>query len=298
MKPMKKALEDSTSCSIIGEPHDTGLRSDRPGTISVRGLVEGFRINPSDIATLRPDLFKEGHFSAFDALVHACNQHDVPIEYHFHEELLTHVIDSIDGRGNWWYGACYHGCWSCEEPAHRMDTYPCKDWTRIEVYRVSQQRIQELHSAFRAEVERLESNHHKVIVPEVSIQSRRWRRRFADVEVKAHGLREDLFQPGEMTAADIMLSLAERGDISLETVWRDRIGSALVQAYYFTRFDDEEARGRAGFTYDLGEKALAKRGPGRFGNNHFHMTSDIRVIVSPQYMHWRWTDLSRRERGG
>jgi len=32
--------------------------------------------------------------------------------------------------------------------------------------------------------------------------------------------------------------------------------------------------------------------------NHFHLTSDIRVIRSPEYMAWRWTDLSFSSRRG
>ncbi|MCK4282811.1 MAG: hypothetical protein KAX44_00735, partial [Candidatus Brocadiae bacterium] len=115
-------------------------------------------------------------------------------------------------------------------------------------------------------------------------------------EVKAHGLREDIFKPGEITGADVMVSLADRGDISLRATWKDHVGRALAQGYFFTRFNDEQAHGRAGFTYELGEKALGGRRQRRFGNNHFHMTSDIRIIVSPEYVRWRWTDLSDRRR--
>ncbi|GAH40669.1 unnamed protein product, partial [marine sediment metagenome] len=119
------------------------------------------------------------------------------------------------------------------------------------------------------------------------------RLRFSDVQVRPHGLRSDMFQDGVITAADVMLSLADAGELSCELVWQDRIGRTLVQSYYFTRFNDKEAEGRAGFTYELGERKFAggryQRG---FGNNRFHMTTDIRVVVSPEYMRWRWTDLS------
>jgi len=291
---MPQTGPNSPNCRLIGRPHATELRPDRPGTLHVRGLIERCEVTSSEVATLRPDLFGQGHFSVFDALVHACNQGGIRIEYHFHEELLTHVVDSIDGQPNWWYAARYHGGRACEEPAHRMDTHPWKDWTVAEVYRVSEERVRRLQSAFRREVRRREANGGKVIVPEVTVRTPHWRRKFTDVNVEPHDLRRDVFQPGELTAADIMLSLAESGRVSLDVQWKDRIGNALVQAYVFTRFDDQEARGRAGFTYELGERTMARERFGGFGDNNFHMTADIRAIVSPQYVEWRWTDLSQR----
>ncbi len=291
---MKELPADIPHCALTGTPSDTRLHADRRGTISIEGLLEAWEVGPSGIETLRPDLFREGRFSALDALVHACGEHGIAIRHHFDEQLRTHVIDSLDARGGWWYAACYHGCRRCEEPAHRMDTYPWRDWTRLEVYRVPEERIGELHAAFRAEVERLESGNGNVVVPEVSVRAPLLDLSFSDVAVRPHGLRDDVFQPDVVTAADAMLSLAEQGEISLDLTWVECVGETLVQSYHFTRFNEQEADGLAGFTYELGEKSLAKERPGRFGNNHFHIMSDIRILVCPEYVHWRWTDLSGR----
>ena len=284
--------------NIIGTPKETQLDPDRKGIIRVEGLIEDAEIDPTVITALRPKIFKKGRFSAFDALVSVCKQRNIEIKYHFEPELLAHVIDSIAGKKNWWYAAHYHGGGRAEEPVHRMDTHPYKDWMVIEVYQVSRERIDEIQAAFRAEVQRLEKNNNKVIVPEVRITTPNQNLRFTDVEVRPHGLRSDIFQPDVLTAADIMLSLADEGEISLDVTWLDNIGKTLVQSYYFTGFNDEKAQGRAGFTFSMGEKYFLAKRMGRFGNNFFHMTSDIRVIASPEYMHWRWTDLSRGGRGG
>jgi len=292
------APSGGSSANVIGTPRSMEYDPGHKGTIRVEGLIEDAEIDPTGMSTTRPDIFAKGRFSAFDALVHVCKQRDIDIQYRFDPELRTNVIDSIAGKGDWWYGAHYHGGGRTEEPVHRMDTHPYKDWIRIEVYQVPPERIAEIQAAFRAEVQRLEQNGNRVIVPEVRLTTPNQRLRFANVEVKPHGLRNDMFQPDVITAADIMLSLANLGEISLDLTWVDNIGKTLVQDYYFTRFNDEEAYGRAGFTFSLGERYFeTNRGRG-FGNNFFHMTSDIRVIVSPEYMDWRWTDLSRGGRAG
>ncbi len=292
----RTVLQDRASLNVIGSPRNTALDAERKGTISVEGLIEDFEVNPKGIKALRRDIFKSGYFSAFDVLVDACKQKEIDIKYHFAADMKTHVIDSINGQKNWWYAAHYHGGQRTEEPIHRMDTHPYKDWMRIEVYQVGEERVEAIHSAFRAEVERLKKNGNKIVVPEVRVRTLKQNLTLKDVEVRAHGLRSDMFGPDVATAADIMLSLAERGDISLDFRWIDYIGKTLVQGYYFTRFNDEEAGGRAGFTFHMGERKFLESGGRGFGDNFFHMTSDIRVIVSPEYMYWRWTDLSRRGR--
>ena len=50
------------------------------------------------VETIRPDLFKSGHFSMFDILVHLNKQNQIDLEYHFDESMNTHIIDSINGR--------------------------------------------------------------------------------------------------------------------------------------------------------------------------------------------------------
>ena len=295
-KKVKAPLPNIDGCKIIGGPENTRPDNNRSGKISVEGLLSDIPIDPCQIESLRPDIFNKGYFSVFDCLVQICGKHNIDIKYHFDRQLRCHIIDSIDNKKNWWYAAIYHGGGRPEEPIHRMDTHPYKDWMKIEVYQVTKERIDQIYSAFRSEAKRLKSNKDKVIIPEVLIQTPNQNLKFTNVEVQPHHIRSDMFKPDVITAADIMLSLAEKGKLSLDLLWHEQFGRALVQGYYFTRLNEESAQGRAGFTYSLGEKISYPRGakPRRFGDNFFHMTTDIRVITSPQYMHWRWTDLSRR----
>jgi len=289
------AVNEQPGCATKGGPGDTRPTAERPGRISIEGRLEERPLDPTGVRTLRPDVFRPGRFSVFDALVHTCAADGIPIEYHFDEDLRTHVIDSLDGERHWWYAAVYHGGHRPEEPAHRMDTHPYKDWMTIAVYRVAQERVRELLQAWSDEVRRLEANGGRAVVPQVTLRTPEQDLRFADVEVCPHDLRADLFQPGILTAADIMLSLADRGRLSADLEWCEMIGPALQQGYYFTRFNQERAGWRTGFTYQVGERRFEGRQP-RFSNNWLHMSADIRAIVCPEYMRWEWTDLSGRRR--
>lgn len=292
---VKDVVSKNPDCEVQGEPKNTALSIDRKGTIKIRGVIEEYEIHPLGRKTVRPDIFKKGYFSAFDALLYVCGKNGIEIKYHFDKEMMTNVIDSLNGKPNWWYAAQYDGGRRREEPAHRMDLYPYKDRCEIEVYQVPKGRIKELYATFRNEVKRLEENKGKVIVPEITFRALKQRLTFDNVEVRSHGMRNDIFQDGVITGADIILSLAEDKKLSFNAEWVDKVGRSLVQSYYFTRFNGEETEGKAGFTYELGDKRLSRRAKGfkGSGNNWFHMTSDIRVIVSPEYMSWRRTDLPR-----
>ncbi len=294
-KSVKLLFPDNPDCKITGQPENTLPDVNRKGRISVEGFLTDIPVDPCQVKSLRPDIFNEGYFSVFDCLVHVCREHNIEIKFHFDRQLRTHLIDSIGKKKNWSYAAIYHGGGRPEEPVHRMDTHPYKDWMRIEVYQVSKERIDRIYSAFGVEAERLRSNKDKVVIPEVLIQTPNQNLKFTNVQVRAHGIRSDMFKGDVITAADIMLSLAEKGKLSLDLLWRGQFGRALIQGYYFVRFNKDQAHDRAGFTYSLGEKLNDGPDPRgrRFGNNFLHITTDIRVIVSPQYIRWRWTDLSR-----
>ncbi len=285
----------AVECRILGQPEATLPSPARAGTVSVAGFFERTPLPVSTIGqTIRPDIFRPGYFSVFDALIATCRQRGIDIAYRFDPQLATHVIDAIGGQSNhWWYAAGYDGNSGNEEPCHRMDTFPCKDYTRVRVYPVTAERLRAIHDAFAAEVGRLTRNGGRVVVSTVTLDSPRQLLRFANVEVQPHGLRSDMFQPGVVTAADIMQSLGTASQLAFDLVWVDVIGRTSVQGYYFTRFNGEESLGRAGFIYELGERSMA-RGRG-FGNNRFHMTPDIRVLCSPEYMSWRWADLGGGE---
>lgn len=287
---LRPLFSGDSNCTVKGGPGRTLPDVERKGQISIEGLLTEVTIDPCQVQTLRPDIFNEGYFSVFDCLVQVCRENDVELKFHFDKKLKTHVIDSLDKKENWWYAAVYHGGGRCEEPIHRMDTHPYKDWMRIKVYQVPKERIEQIYAAFKAEVNRIKANKKKVIVPEVTIQTPNQKLKFTKVEVWPHGMRSDMFRANVLTAADVMLSIAERGELSLGLVWREQFGTALVQGYYFVRFNEDQAHGRSGFTYSLGEKVNSMPPQGhRTGNNFFYMTTDIRVIVSPEYIRWKWT---------
>jgi hypothetical protein len=278
-------------CTINGTPGNTLPTAERAGLVTIEGMAQERPVEPTAMRTLRPDVFQPGQFSVFDALVQVCEADGIAIEHHFDECLRTHLIDSLAGEPHWWYAAAYHGGHRPEEPAHRMDAHPYRDWMTVSVYPVGEERVCELRRAWSDEVRRLEANGGRAVVPEVGLKTLEQDLTFADVEVTAHDLRVDLFQPGVLTVADIMLSLADRGDLSVGLEWTEMVGPTLQQAYYFTRFNDERAGWRTGFTYEVGERVFTGREP-RFSNNRLHVTADMRAIVSPEYVLWSWTDLS------
>lgn len=291
---MEEPRRDGPRVTIDGTPAGTRPDPARAGTVAIEGVLQSSPVDPSRAATLRPDVFNAGYCSVFDAVLQVCRRRGLPVQHHFAPDLGTHVIDDIGGLKDWWYAACYDGGHRCEEPAFRMDTHPYKDHMTIELRRTRPERLDALRTAWRQEVDRLGRNGGQVLVPEVRIQAADLDLSFSDVCVTPHNLRRDMLRRGVLTVADVMLSLADQGRLSLALRWVERTGACLDQSYYFTRFDGVAAIGRAGFTYSAGDRCFLQEGRGGFRDNRIHISSDIRTILSPQYVHWRWTDLSGR----
>ena len=261
------------------------------GVASIRILdVGAFEFDTAAVETVRPDVFQPGRFSMFDALVHLHKQGDIRLDYHFDKEMKTHVIDAIDGdsgESGWWYQTYYSGGWS-EHNAFRMDLYPWKNGTRLSVYTERKKRMEGMFQAFREEVSRIESNNGQLVVPKVTIRSPGEFRRFDDVLVTPHDVRADLFQPGAITALDVILSLGEQGEFrNAVLTWYDHIGSAdPVDSYWLEGLDEARAYGGCGFVYEAGPQGF-----GGFSGAHIHLPMDARVIVSPEYAYWFWICL-------
>jgi len=242
-----------------------------------------FKYDPDEIETVRNDIFKEGHFSLFDILIYLDSQGSIDMVYHFDESMNTHVIDSINGKDNWWYRAHYDGGW-WEKTVFRMDHYLVKEKTSIEIIQEEASLINQIYQVYREEIERLSQNQGKVIIPEVNIEGKTDTLHFTDVEVNPHNLRSDVFQPGVITAIDVILTLGDEGNISYDLQWYDTVGTAgIVRSYYVQRINDDESYDRCGFVYEEG--SLIFEG---FKGNHVHILSDIRVINSPEYEKWFW----------
>jgi hypothetical protein len=252
-----------------------------PEYIRLYGEDMGF--DPAEVETIRPDIFEPGAFSMFDLLVHMNSTGRLDLEYHFDESMNTHVIDSANGVENMWYNARYDGGWH-EDNVFRMDHYPWKEGSKLGLIQISQGRIDEIYSTFRAEVDRLQMNDGYVVLPEVSFRGRSFTETFTNVTVTAHNLRSDIFQEGVITGIDVILSLTDQGQITSELQWYESMGYAdIVKSYWVDSIMNDTSVGTCGWVYDSG--ALIFRG---FSGNHIHLPSDTRVLNSPEYMQWFW----------
>lgn len=273
--------------SIVPEATIIGRQPNVMGSIKISGIGE-FSFNPSDLETIRSDIFQPGHFSLFDVLVHLSKRGDLTLQYHYDENLATHVIDNINNEKDWWYTAHYSGGWK-EDFAFRMDTHPYKDNNYIEIFRESPERIEGIYATFQDEVDRLQENNGKVIIPEFTIKSPNEQWNFSNVEVTPHNVRRDVLQPGVVTALDVLLSLLEQGELSqLKLTWYKSIGRAdPVDSYWVEKIDmSEEAKDGCGFVYEMGAKVFSG-----FRGSHIHIPSDVRVTISPEYASWFWICL-------
>ncbi len=245
-----------------------------------------FEFNPNEVVTVREDIFVDGQFSIFDILVYLDNDGSIDMEYRFDEEINTHVVESINGKEGWWYMAYYSGGWS-ENNVFRMDHYPYKESTYIRIIEEDAGMLEEMYGVFREEIDRKEQNNGKVIIPRVIIDGPRTNLRLNDVEVTAHNLRDDVFQPGTITAIDVIMSLAEQGKLTYDLQWYDSIGRArVVRSYWVSRIDNDASHGRCGFVYEAGSSTYSG-----FRGNHIHIPADTRVINSPEYEEWFWICL-------
>jgi hypothetical protein len=264
-------------------------RGDLPvgeGTLEIKGIGK-LPFDATEIKTLRPDIFKPEHFSLFDILVHLSERGDIALDYHFDEEMNTHIIDAINGRNGWWYEAYYSNGWP-EPNAFRMDMYPYKNNMRIRLSGENKQRLEVIYRAFREEVERLARNRGQVIIPDLAIQSPAEDWVFKNVVVTPHDVRSDVLQPGVVTALDALISLREQEQLPvLELTWYETIGRAdPADSYWVEQVDNAVAAGGCGFVYETGPRDFAG-----FTGSHIHIPADVRVTVSPEYALWFWICL-------
>ncbi len=272
-------VETLTTPSV--EPTTPEIEKPEPKAIvNIQGI--GFiGYDPETVKTLRPDIFKSGHFSVFDVLAHLDEKGEISVDYYFDSSMNTYVVDSINGEPNWWYCAFYDGGWR-ESNSFRMDHFPYKDKMHIEFLRVHEKDLQKRYDVFNEEVNRLKDNG-KVIIPEVSIITPSGVLRFENVAVEPHNLRNDTFQEGVITAIDVVMSLADQGLIEYELKWYDQIGFAEINTYYVERINQDKAFDRCGYVYEEGD--LSFKG---FIGNHIHIPMDIRVLNSPDYFLIFW----------
>lgn len=274
------SADEPESIRVFGEVSDTVPKE--LATVGIEGLGS-FTFNPVEIKTVRPDIFKPGYFSLFDVLVHLSETGLIELVYSFDESMNTYVIEELNGRGNWWYSAFYDGGWP-ENSVFRMDHYPYKDKMSLNFTEDSEGYLDKVYETYRDEIKRRKENSGKIIIPEVIIKGKTENLIFRDVEVSAHNLRSDMFQPGVITAIDTILSLGEAALISYDLQWYESIGSAgVVGSYWVERINEDQSAGRCGFVYEAGDESFRF-----FKGNHNHIPSDIRIINSPAYLEYFW----------
>ncbi len=270
------------------------MPSDRPtgrvpsdlGVIEIEGLGE-FTFNPLEIQSIRPDVFVEGHFSVFDVVAHLGNLGWYSLRYHYNPCLDTYVIDELDGRMNWWYRIHTAGGWS-EINASRMDTIPYRDGMNIKMNTHPEEYMGRIYNSFAEELLRKSVNLGRVIIPEVRIGIVV----HTNVPVSAHDVRDDVLQPGTITALDVLLSLADQNKIDrMKLTWYEGFGSAdPIDSFRVEQIDDgdgiydgEAPSATCGWVYETGSREFSG-----FKGSHTSVPADIRVIVSPEYMTWYW----------
>ncbi|MHA1985492.1 MAG: cytochrome b/b6 domain-containing protein [Promethearchaeota archaeon] len=238
-----------------------------------------YNFSPSAInSSVRPDLFQNGSFSAFDVLVQLDFVGKINLTYHFNSSMDTHMIDSINGTQNWWYYIYYSGG-NIEKNVVRMDHYLWKPGTMIFLYNEDPSYISHLYSTFEEEVTRLANNNGTVIIPEVIIDSETFYLEFFNVTVTAHNLRNDTLQNGVITALDIIMSLGDSGNISYVLEWIESLrGAFYVHSYFVDQINADKTVGRCGFLYEIGDNDF-KNGP-----NYIFLASDERILTSPEYL--------------
>jgi len=247
---------------------------------------EEYYFDKTKINTTRPDLFVDGQFSVFDVLVHLHEQNQIDLVYHFDETMNTHVVDAINQETGWWYIVVYSGGWA-EQNVFRPDHYPWKVGTQIQFYKESYSKLASIYSEWREEIQRKEYNHGKIIIPEVTISGKTFKKEFTNVEVTAHDLRDDVFETGIITAIDVILALADQGKLTYELNWYESIGQAsVVRSYWVDAIDNDTTEGYCGFVYESGSTNYSG-----VDGNHIHLPSDTRILNSPEYVAFFWICL-------
>jgi len=251
------------------------------GRINIKDIGE-FTFPVKAVETSRPDIFKPGAFSVFDILVYLDMQEQIDLAYHFSDDHDTHIIDTINGLENWWYIAYYDGGWA-ENNVWPMDLFPYKERMSITIRQESPEEISEIYSVISDQVAR--GGGTNIAIPEVEINGPTGTQKFNNVLVTAHDLRDDYLQDGTITAIDVIMSLGDQGLINYSLNWYESIGSAgVVKNYFVDGINDDQAAGRCGFVYELGDRNFYG-----FRGNHIHIPPDLRVIISiPQYVEFFW----------
>jgi len=243
-------------------------------SINISGRIYAFESD--EIDSVRPDLFQNGSFSAFDVLVHLNSTGEIDLNYHFNSSMDTYVIDSINGNSNnWWYHLYYSGG-SIEKNVVRMDHYPWKPGTHIIMYHESESYINNVYSLFEEEVDRFLFNNDSIIIPKINITGKSFSVEFYNLTVIPHNLRNETFNIDIITAMDVIMTLGDLGNITYELTWFESFrGASYVHSYFVSKIFSDETEGRCGFLYDVSDSFI-------------WLSADERILTSPESVNFYW----------
>ncbi len=286
------ALANSDTENTMSLPDEMGMPT-QPVHVEIRGIGT-FTCEPATIQTLRPDLFAAGRFSAFDVLAALGAQGAIDLVSSYDDTQATHVVKTMNGLDGWWYDVRLPGG-ALERTALRMDSYPMKDGAALYLYLEDPVRLAAIQTSFRDETARRAANGGKIIVPTVTIKGPRSTTSFRDVEVTSHDVRPDVFQPGSITALDVLLSLGEQGRIGgLEITWHAMLGDVENVNHYMVDWialpevlGEEDAL--CGYMDEAASEGLRPfLTPHSHSTTKIHLSSDLELLVSPEYVEWQW----------
>ncbi|WP_028114919.1 hypothetical protein [Ferrimonas kyonanensis] len=230
--------------------------------VSAEEIHRVLSTNPDGLGagTARPDIFKEGSYSVFDLLRYmVATRDDLKFigeittpddsEYNTHEFTLAYdrngngsFSDEGEESSNWHFRftqsmgkAGLYRDHSGEIPFNRMDMFLIKEEQRIRFIDASSSFKARLKHLWKSEADRLASNNGKVIVDSIGWSDDPENPIATNFEVKAHNLRNDVFQEGVITNMDVFLTLADRGHDFRLTWWPTLETGAIVNSFALSR---------------------------------------------------------------
>ncbi|USD36363.1 hypothetical protein [Ferrimonas sp. SCSIO 43195] len=275
-------VKDAQASGIKNLPHDVHFEVD------LKQVEQVLMTNPDGLGagTARPDIFVEGHFSAFDLLRYLVATRDdlrfdsITAEKDTNTKTIEFslswdrnddgVFDEKDGESNFnshdWHFRFYanggnftraRGDSQGFSPAgetnyYRMDEFWVQPGHHFTYQPYSEYMTNRRQWLMKEDVLRREANGGKIIIPEILVLPKNHEDGFSvyDVEVKPFNMRPDIFQPDVITAMDMILSASDKiGGVKF-TYWPNLSTDADVGHYALTKIGEKRSFGMEGwYTY-------------------------------------------------
>ncbi|MGS0681960.1 hypothetical protein ACVBIL_12430 [Shewanella sp. 125m-7] len=281
-KDGKITVEDAHQAGVFNDP----LGDPNINSVDIFAFLEA---NPDELGkyTARPDIFVQGQYSVFDVLryvVHSNPQlrfesvvtaKDSPLnttEFVLSYDANNNGDFSDDGEysnsDDWFYRfKTSAGDFQRDigEPAGeanyaRMDEMWAQDDMDIRFQPFGEAMTARRFFSWKTEMERLDANNGKYVIPELRIQKEGAPTPYTyvrDLEVFAHDLRPDVFQPGVITAVDIFMSAIDAGYDYKMSYWPVLDTGSKVYSYSINRADGLTSTAGKGWLSYFGEDHTA-----------------------------------------